>query len=94
MQRKLCWLFYVLDIAAAVIIHLIDPWVHQPDLCLQTQLAREGRIRSASHKHSIPVGTENNIALKRVFKNYCKYALGQGRVYQQVRGVWRLPSCT
>eukprot|EP00967_Tisochrysis_lutea_P097058 scaffold142427_cov19-Tisochrysis_lutea.AAC.2 len=24
---------------------------------------------------------ENTPALKRVFKNYCKYALGQGRVY-------------
>lgn len=31
------------------------------------------------------MGTENNPALKRVFKNYCKYALGQGRVYAQVR---------
>jgi len=26
-------------------------------------------------------GVENTPALKRVFKNYCKYALGQGRVY-------------
>jgi hypothetical protein len=33
-----------------------------------------------------PAGVENNPALKRVFKNYCKYALGQGRVYAQVRG--------
>ncbi len=32
---------------------------------------------------SLPAGTENNPALKRVFKNYCKYALGQGRVYAQ-----------
>ncbi|KAF5842547.1 hypothetical protein DUNSADRAFT_6397 [Dunaliella salina] len=48
---------------------------------LQTQMAREGRIKSASHGTQIPVGVENTPALKRVFKNYCKYALGQGRVY-------------
>lgn len=28
-------------------------------------------------------GVENNPALKRVFKNYCKYALGQGRQYNE-----------
>ncbi|GFH10230.1 uncharacterized protein HaLaN_05506 [Haematococcus lacustris] len=49
----------------------------------QTQMAREGRIKSATQKHIIPVGVENNPGLKRVFKNYCKFALGQGRVYSQ-----------
>ena len=28
------------------------------------------------------VGVESNPALKRVFKNYCKFALGQGRQYK------------
>ncbi|GAX84010.1 hypothetical protein CEUSTIGMA_g11435.t1 [Chlamydomonas eustigma] len=49
----------------------------------QTQASREGRIKSATYKHQIPVGAENNPALKRVFRNYCKYALGQGRQYAQ-----------
>ena len=28
-----------------------------------------------------PSGVENSPALKRVFRNYCKFALGQGRQY-------------
>jgi hypothetical protein len=48
----------------------------------------QGRIKSASHKNAIPVGIENNAALRRVFKNYCKYALGQGRQYSdQIVGI-------
>eukprot|EP00798_Chlamydomonas_sp_ICE-L_P031869 gene31869-7077_t len=47
----------------------------------QWQMAREGRIKAASHNMKVPSGVENNPALKRVFKNYCKFALGQGRKY-------------
>ncbi|MEW5312667.1 MAG: hypothetical protein WDW38_004283 [Sanguina aurantia] len=49
----------------------------------QTQMAREGRIKSTGNRQAqmIPQGTENNTQLKMVFKNYCKFALGQGRQY-------------
>eukprot|EP00955_Chlamydomonas_euryale_P064617 359028-Chlamydomonas_euryale.AAC.3 len=39
-----------------------------------SHLARPSPVRAAA-------GVENNAALKRVFRNYCKFALGQGRQY-------------
>ncbi|GIL46879.1 hypothetical protein Vafri_3747 [Volvox africanus] len=49
----------------------------------QAQMAREGRIKSMTNlnKQMVPQGTEHNAHLKRVFKNYARLAIGQGRVY-------------
>ncbi|EFJ50944.1 hypothetical protein VOLCADRAFT_116670 [Volvox carteri f. nagariensis] len=49
----------------------------------QAQMAREGRIKSMANlnKQMVPQGTEHNAHLKRVFKNYARLAIGQGRVY-------------
>ncbi|KAG2439244.1 hypothetical protein HXX76_004605 [Chlamydomonas incerta] len=49
----------------------------------QAQMAREGRIKSMANlnKQMVPAGVEHNAHLKRVFKNYARLAIGQGRVY-------------
>ncbi|KAG2498998.1 hypothetical protein HYH03_003184 [Edaphochlamys debaryana] len=49
----------------------------------QAQMAREGRIKSMANlnKSMVPSGVEHNAHLKRVFKNYSRLAIGQGRVY-------------
>eukprot|EP00201_Polytomella_parva_P018261 CAMPEP_0175072134 /NCGR_PEP_ID=MMETSP0052_2-20121109/19707_1 /TAXON_ID=51329 ORGANISM="Polytomella parva, Strain SAG 63-3" /NCGR_SAMPLE_ID=MMETSP0052_2 /ASSEMBLY_ACC=CAM_ASM_000194 /LENGTH=1112 /DNA_ID=CAMNT_0016339537 /DNA_START=508 /DNA_END=3848 /DNA_ORIENTATION=+ len=52
----------------------------------QTHVAREGRIKSMTNlnRQMIPRGVENHPHLKKVFRNYCKLALGQGRIYADV----------
>ncbi|KAG2453565.1 hypothetical protein HYH02_001784 [Chlamydomonas schloesseri] len=49
----------------------------------QAQMAREGRIKSMANlnKQMVPSGVEHNSHLKKVFKNYARLAIGQGRVY-------------
>lgn len=49
----------------------------------QTQMAREGRIKSMAtlNKQLIPAGATSNAQLKRVFTQFSKLAVGQGRVY-------------
>lgn len=46
-------------------------------------MAREGRIKSMANlnRQMVPTGVEHNSHLKRVFKNYARLAIGQGRVY-------------
>ena len=53
----------------------------------QEQASREGRIKASSAKSLVPPGVETQPAMKRVFKNYCKFALGQGRQYAHDAGL-------
>lgn len=45
----------------------------------QAKAARSNNIKDMSRMPGVPEGAEKNETLKRVFVNYCKYTVGQGR---------------
>uniref|UniRef100_A0A7S0S286 EF-hand domain-containing protein n=1 Tax=Chlamydomonas leiostraca TaxID=1034604 RepID=A0A7S0S286_9CHLO len=46
----------------------------------QAKAARQERIKALSKMPGIPEGAESNELLKRVYVNYCRYTVGQGRL--------------
>ena len=45
----------------------------------QAKAARNQNIKEMSRMPGVPEGADKNETLKRVFVNYCKYTVGQGR---------------